>query len=141
MKPLLWFLSLLVLLSAPHLASGYYDPGAQRWINRDPLVERGFETTCNLKSGAPTPLKEPAEILEGPNLYRFVGSSPVSLYDSLGLAFGLWPPSDAAIDRCNAICQANGFHAGWIPGPCWRWCAPGGVLEVCPCICVFKKKP
>jgi len=42
MKPLLSFLILLALLSGPHLASAYYDPGVQRWINRDP-AEEGFD--------------------------------------------------------------------------------------------------
>jgi hypothetical protein len=41
MKPLPWALALLTLLSAPDLASAYYDPGVQRWINRDPVAERG----------------------------------------------------------------------------------------------------
>jgi hypothetical protein len=36
-KPIIWFLTLLALFSAPRLASGYYDPGVQRWVNRDPL--------------------------------------------------------------------------------------------------------
>jgi len=27
----------LALLSAPNLATAYYDPGVQRWINRDPV--------------------------------------------------------------------------------------------------------
>ena len=42
-KPLIKFLTLLAVLSGPHLASAYYDPGVQRWINRDPLEEPGFE--------------------------------------------------------------------------------------------------
>ncbi len=39
MKPLLWALALLALLFAPDLATAYYDPGVQRWINRDPRQE------------------------------------------------------------------------------------------------------
>jgi hypothetical protein len=38
MKPMIWSLALLALFSTPHLASAYYDPGVQRWINRDPLA-------------------------------------------------------------------------------------------------------
>jgi hypothetical protein len=41
MKPMIWLLTLLALLSGPHLASGYYDPGVQRWINRDPIGDNG----------------------------------------------------------------------------------------------------
>ncbi len=36
------FLSLLLLLPAAR-SSAYYDPGVQRWINRDPAIEPGFE--------------------------------------------------------------------------------------------------
>jgi RHS repeat-associated protein len=43
----------------------FYDPNLQRWINRDPLSERG-----------------------GINLYRFVANTPVNSRDALGLAGG-----------------------------------------------------
>ena len=42
-KSVLLALALLALFSAPNLALAYYDPGVQRWINRDPLGERAFE--------------------------------------------------------------------------------------------------
>ena len=48
-------------LSAPHLASAYYDPGVQRWINRDPIQE-----------------------VVGPNLYAFVYNAPEGLVDTFG---------------------------------------------------------
>jgi RHS repeat-associated protein len=76
MRPLLWSLSLLPLLSAPHLASGYYDPGVQRWINRDPLGEPGFEATRR---------PHQLEVGGGANLYRFVGNDPCSGVDRNGL--------------------------------------------------------
>lgn len=44
------------------LASAYYDPGEQRWINRDPIQEVG-----------------------GPNLHTFVNNSPVLKSDAVGL--------------------------------------------------------
>jgi len=44
-KALVWTLALLALLSATNLASAYYDPGVQRWINRDPLA-RIFHRTA-----------------------------------------------------------------------------------------------
>jgi hypothetical protein len=61
MKLLLWALAPLALFSAPNLASAYYDPGVQRWINRDPIEE-----------------------WNGINLYTFVGNSPVSWVDDFG---------------------------------------------------------
>jgi hypothetical protein len=44
-------------------ASAFYDPSAQRWINRDPLAERG-----------------------GNNLYRFAANAPLVVHDPDGLA-------------------------------------------------------
>jgi RHS repeat-associated protein len=43
----------------------FYDPNLQRWLNQDPIGERG-----------------------GINLYRFCGNDPIDLYDPLGLLFG-----------------------------------------------------
>ena len=44
-KPTLRWLStpllLLILVASAPLAEAYYDPGIQRWINRDPIAERG----------------------------------------------------------------------------------------------------
>jgi len=45
-----------------------YDPNLQRFLNRDPIAEKG-----------------------GINLYRFVGNNPISLTDPLGL-WCLWKP-------------------------------------------------
>jgi hypothetical protein len=61
MKPLLMALALLAVLSAPNVASAYYDPGIQRWINRDPLAEGG-----------------------GVNLYTLAYNSPPNGYDTDG---------------------------------------------------------
>jgi RHS repeat-associated protein len=58
-----------------HPASGlvyylyrYYDPNLQRWLNQDPIGERG-----------------------GINLYGFVGNDPVNRVDPLGLTFVVSP--------------------------------------------------
>jgi uncharacterized protein RhaS with RHS repeats len=71
MKRLLGLVTLLALFSAPHLASAYYDPGVQRWINRDPIEEGG-----------------------GLNLYQFLANDAVSETDSWGL---LVPPPPVVI--------------------------------------------
>jgi RHS repeat-associated protein len=76
LKKLILPLTLLALFSAPHLASAYYDPGAQRWINRDPLEEPGFELRR----------ERPALVLAGePNRYLFVANDPLDRADYLGL--------------------------------------------------------
>lgn len=66
---------LLFLAVAP--ARALYDPGTQRWLNRDPLGEAGFE---NLADQLPDPAGG------GPNLYRFLRNAPVARHDALGLA-------------------------------------------------------
>jgi RHS repeat-associated protein len=54
----------------------FYDPNLQRWPNRDPLGEPGFEV---LRSGR-------LDLLgDGPNLYVFVKDNPVNQTDPLGL--------------------------------------------------------
>jgi hypothetical protein len=40
------------------VANAFYDPGLQRWLNRDPIGEAG-----------------------GINLYAFVNNSPIAFYD------------------------------------------------------------
>jgi RHS repeat-associated protein len=64
----------------------FYDPNLQRWPNRDPLGEPGFEV---LRSGR-------LDLLgDGPNLYVFVKDNPVNQTDPLGLdgeaTFGMDP--------------------------------------------------
>jgi hypothetical protein len=58
-------LLLLILLAGGPLAHAYYDPGIQRWINRDPIQEHG-----------------------GFNVHRFVANNPMSWRDSFGLEVG-----------------------------------------------------
>jgi RHS repeat-associated protein len=67
---------LLLLLTSFHNASAYYDPGVQRWINRDPLGEPGFEL---IRSHPP--VAQPGEA----NSYLFVANNPLNRVDSLGL--------------------------------------------------------
>jgi RHS repeat-associated protein len=76
MKPSIWFLTLLALLTAPHLASAYYDPGVQRWINRDPVQEPGFEL---VRGGALWPYLNRGA-------FQFVENDPLDEIDPLGLS-------------------------------------------------------
>ena len=77
LKRLLRALGLVVLFSAPNLASAYYDPGVQRWINRDPEGES-----------------------PGLNLFGFVSGNPVSHRDAFGLQSVPAAPSPRT-DTCN----------------------------------------
>jgi len=58
----------------------FYDPNLQRWPNRDPINELGFQV---LHQGAGS-----ATGSSGPNLYTFVSNEPVSAMDPFGLS--LW---------------------------------------------------
>jgi len=61
----------------------FYDPGLQRWINRDPIGEAG-----------------------GFNLYRFADNNPISQFDALGLV-PKPPPLPPGMDydpNCYAKC-------------------------------------
>ena len=72
----------------------FYDPGLQRWLNRDPIGERG-----------------------GLNLYAYIGNNPINHYDPLGLAIGDWWDArtwfnsgftESWSDSANSIGQALG---------------------------------
>ena len=52
----------LAILGATPIANAYYDPGVQRWINRDPIAESG-----------------------GLNLHRALGNKALNTVDSYGL--------------------------------------------------------
>ena len=62
MKRILCSLILISLFSCLYSASGFYDPNIGRWVNRDPIGERG-----------------------GVNLFGYVGNRPVSDLDPYGL--------------------------------------------------------
>jgi RHS repeat-associated protein len=55
----------------------FYDPNLQRWLNRDPVKERG-----------------------GINLYRFCANGPTSAIDPLGLGYGNPVPPCAPYPEC-----------------------------------------
>ena len=76
-KPnLLWALAVLPLLLSANLASAYYDPGVQRWINRDPVSEPGFYRAA-----------QPRYTLLHPTArdYEFVANDAVGKIDREGL--------------------------------------------------------
>lgn len=107
-KPLLRFLILLALVSAPHLASAYYDPGVQRWINRDPLGESGFETARCLVPPQLRRLLPPGEYLQGANLYGFLQNRPLSAVDPEGLASTAFCRAFAGF-LISAVMPGSGF--------------------------------
>jgi RHS repeat-associated protein len=93
---------LLLLLASLHTASAYYDPGVQRWINRDPLGEAGFETMKDLTAGGWSTTGNP---------YLFVVNNPVALIDALGLDVNRPPDCAEGMKRTRAGYQ--GCIARW----------------------------
>ncbi len=60
----------------------FYDPNLQRWPNRDPIGELGFEA---FRSHGAISDTTTAELFEGANLYVFVANNPVTYKDLWGL--------------------------------------------------------
>jgi RHS repeat-associated protein len=95
----------------------YYDPNLQRWPNRDPLSDLGFEAFTpipfHLRRFIPF-----GEISQGPDLYEFVGNNPENKFDPLGLGFGgVWHPNQCPLR----------------PGPCEVNCAARAAIEGSAC--------
>jgi RHS repeat-associated protein len=93
LKLMLPALMLLALFSTPNLASAYYDPGVQRWINRDPVKELGHFL---IRYGNSVQMG-----LAERNLYEYVRNSPVDLLDPLGLTERPWPANGVACNGCS----------------------------------------
>jgi RHS repeat-associated protein len=94
----------------------YYDPNLQRWPNRDPLGEKGFEVLRSLHTITPPFFRmPPSEMLYDSTLYQFAANSPVSVADPLGLL--VWTPGEKCMMR---IC---GTAAGTV--------VTAGVFELC----------
>ena len=71
-----WLVLAACLLAGVHAANAWYSPSQQRWINRDPSGEPGFES---LRRG------EPRALADGPNSYSFVHNDPTDKVDTHGL--------------------------------------------------------
>lgn len=140
MKAMFGCLVLLAALSAPHLASAYYDPGVQRWINRDPLGEPGFEAIRSanriINAEAVIHLPSPARVttamgaIESANFYTFIKNHPTGIFDPLGLRHWdhLWQAGKLCTSKsCSKTCpvqyldeddRSKGFLNAPVPGKC-----------------------
>jgi RHS repeat-associated protein len=112
----------------------FYDPGLQRWLNRDPLGELGFE---QIRGFGPLGWNNPW------NLYVFVANGPSDFIDGFGLAHGGSygnPIPECADGMTKHSACVFGCIAGWhlriIPGPCGYW-IPVVILDygyqICDC--------
>ena len=107
-----------LMFAALEPARGFYDPGTQRWLNRDPIEERG-----------------------GVNLYGFVGNRPVTTVDKEGLTgwgppFFPGPPPEGASDCADRISREVARQSPFgtrDPSSRWNHCvASCRISRECP---------
>jgi RHS repeat-associated protein len=118
MKRLVRVLTSLTLLLVPQLASAYYDPGLQRWINRDPLQESGFA-----RRRGSAPVSEPEALC----LYRYADNDPVHNIDAFGLRigdYGNWcgytrsGQNGGPIDQVDLACMLHDYCLATLADAC-----------------------
>ena len=84
-KPTIYTL-LLFLAFAATSASAFYDPGTQRWLNRDPHREVGSEVSLRIGIPRATDPQAWKGLPSPPTRYMFVRNDPVNALDPLGLS-------------------------------------------------------
>lgn len=112
----------LALLSVPVQTQAYYDPAPQRWINRDPVGEPGFEglkqADIPMVRVAPEDVPDDLPLADSPNSYVFVRNRPTSEIDPFGLflgfSYGNWcgfstSGPGAPISEVDAACQKHDY--------------------------------
>lgn len=102
-----WLLVGLLGLALTQAAEAYYNPSTGRWLNRDPIVDRGSLRASGTVRKAIRQRQRPK--LEF-NLFLVARNDPVGGYDYLGLdhresccpELNLWTP-------CEAVCRMAWF--------------------------------
>ena len=97
---------LAVVIVADAQAMRWYSPNTGRWLNRDPIEEKG-----------------------GRNLYGFVRNGPLNFIDPLGLVIG-----SVSVEQWSPIVTDSTFDhkRGWLSGFVWR---PPASWSASPCWC------
>jgi len=90
-------IALLIYWAGLCNASAFYDSGAQRWLNRDPIEENGFEI-----------LRERNAVMvlidgQSKDLYRFIDNSAINTVDWFGLAIIYSACSASEAAQCSAL--------------------------------------
>lgn len=94
-------------------ASAFYDPGTQRWLNRDPLGELGFEIGRGHQTFKSMQLfPRFAELSEGADLYEFVRNNPNGFVDTDGLGTIVIPWEFARPDPIDAAAAGGALLGG-----------------------------
>jgi len=104
----------------------FYDANLQRWPNRDPIGEKGFETVRHIVSIRSRTFMPPLMGLHGPNLYEFVANDSISKVDTVGLDWS----SDFwwcfGVMDFKHICEFIG-----IPGSAGAFIPRGPIGKIC----------
>jgi len=111
---------LFAVLWTVQTASAWYAPGLQRWINRDPIGELGFESIHRAQefSDEQKTVAVSDAIVgagEGVNLYAYVHNTPLNEIDPLGLVSlppGWHGPGKPYDPSSNPFCKP--------PPPCFK---------------------
>ncbi len=83
----------------------FYDPNLQRWPNRDPINELGFNLLVANDDAF--------DLDEEKNLYAMVFNDPIDAYDAFGRSLrGLWskPCSPGEEKICKQMCEERGLE-------------------------------
>ena len=110
----------LVILATSPAANAYYDPGVQRWVNRDPIKELGH-FDLRYRHTVPFGLREN-------NLYTSVRNAPIDRIDALGLKDRGYPLDGVVCNDCfgpggenfgtEVYVLINGVYSTLPPGKC-----------------------
>ena len=126
---LLRLLPFLALAASLQLTLGYYDPAAQRWINRDPIGDPSFLVRA----------EPPSDREAGFNHHTFVGNNPATQWDAAGLAAGIpgkvffVPCPPGFMGWCLCACGLKGLR----PSPfCYGYRSAGHTYFVFDCNCI-----
>jgi RHS repeat-associated protein len=112
------WLVLFSLAASLQITLGYYDPSNQRWINRDPLNEPGFEVRTEASS----------EHEMARNRFTFTENNPMTQVDATGLAPSIpkkvffFPCPPGYSGYCFCACGVQGMRAS----PFCYWYRLGG---------------
>lgn len=110
----------------------FYDASLQRWLNRDPLGETGFESLrYSSITGRAPPFPQPSEILVYPDLYDFAANNPNFYADVLGLRFS-WR-GGASSGAWAALGAVLGFYEGYESDKRMDNC-PEGTCNLSQCV-------
>lgn len=120
------FCSSLVLLLSSVAASGFYDPNAQRWMNRDPLGEAGSELV-RFKSDSQIITYAEMHPYER-NLYAFLRNAPTLHKDSWGLRLTIEDCKNFRRDCLEEVTQIFNLAKKWGTGK--SVLTAGGALAV-----------